>query len=189
MNDKKKNDFKPLQMFVENEVDASFRIKPEHELRSRLKGRLSGGGKQRQSRFVTLKPAPVLIGILVIFCGVLIGVYVVGKRSDVPSNKNYISRFLEGTPGIQTLSQWAELSRLTSEADHFSVPSLPKNFISFFRRVEEDILVKRANIQIPDINQYPVLDFKQILEILFEKKAIHQILIQFSQKNEEEKNG
>ncbi len=189
MNNKKRNDFNHLQMFVKNEVEAGFRIKPEHEFRSRLKDRLSGGGKQRQFTFAFLKPAPVLIGILVVFCGVLIGVFVVGKRSDVPSNKNYIARFLEGTPGIQTMSQWAELSRLTSETDHSSVPPLPKNFISFFRRVEEDILVKRSNIQIPDINQYPALDFKQILEILFEKKVIHQFLIQFSQKNEEEKNG
>ncbi len=189
MKDKKRNDFKHIQMFVENEIKAGFHIKPEHELRSRLKGRLSSGGKQRQSTFATLKPVPILIGILVIFCGVLIGVFVVGKRSDFPSNKNYIARFLEGTPGIQTLSQWAELNRITSEADHSSVSSLPKNFISFFRRVEEDILIKRSNIQIPDINQYPALDFKQILEILFEKKAIHQFLIQFTQKNEEEKNG
>lgn len=189
MNDKKRNDFKHIQTFIESEVDASFHIKPEHELRSRLKDRLSGGAKQRQFNFEFLKPAPILIGILVVFCGILIGVFVVGKRSDALSNKNYIARFLEGTPGIQTLSQWAELNRLTSEADHSSVPSLPKNFISFFRRLEEDILVKRSIIQIPDINQYPALDFKQILEILFEKKAIHQFLIQFSQKNKEEKNG
>ncbi len=189
MNDKKRNDFKHIKVFVEKEVDASFRIKPEHEFRSRLRDRLSGGGKQRQFKFAFLKPTPVLIGILVVFCGVLIGVFVMGKRSDVPSNKNYIARFLEGTQGFQTMSQWAELSRLTSKTDHSSVPSLPKNFINFFRRVEKDILVERSNIQIPDIHQYPALDFKQILEILFEKKSIHQLLIQVSQKNEEEKNG
>lgn len=189
MNDKKRKDSDLIQKLIENEVEAVFCIMPEKELRSRLEERLAGGRKQRWFRYAFLKPVPVLAATLVVLCGVLIGVLAVGKRSESPPKENLIARFLERTPGVQTLAQWEELSRLKSEANRLSMPPLPNNFIGFFRRLEEDVSYKRPVVQIPDLHQYPALDHRQVLEILFKKKAVHQFLMQFSEKKEEEKNG
>ena len=189
MNENQRKDFDHLKTLIESEVEAGFHIKPEHEIRSRLKDRLSDREKQKKVRFALLKPVPILIGALVILCGGLIGVFVVGKKPPLSSSENYIARFFEGTPGIQTLSQWTKLNRLISEANFDSTPPQPKNFINIFKQVEEDALVERSNIQIQNTNKYPALDFEQMTEILFEKKIVHRFLNQFTQINKEEKNG
>jgi hypothetical protein len=64
-----------------------------------------------------------------------------------------------------------------------------KHSIHRLQQMDKDAAAQRSDIQIPDLNQYPALDYKQVLEILFKKKAVFRFLNQFSKNFKEEKNG
>ena len=188
MGNKNNQDSDRIQRLIEAEVEAGFRIFSEKELRARLEERLKEGKKQRQFRWISLKPVPLCVGILVVVLGMLTGVLFVGKKSEQTYRENLISRFLEKTPGVRTLAQWEELHGLRSKLESSRQYPHPANFTGIFERVEEDSSVKKPGAQISDFPQYPTLDYGKRLEILFKEKAVHQFLNRFYEIQEEEKN-
>lgn len=129
--------------FVKKDTKAAFDILSEKELRVRLEKRIKHELRNRPPQgFFKLRWSWAFAGALTIILLVAIPLFFLKDNAGGHKVHTTITNFLQGTPGIQTLKEWHQLTRMVPSVKRETEPSFIRQMRQSFDRTQREALTK-----------------------------------------------